>query len=134
MKDSYALLADLIVILHLIYVLFAVGGLLAILVGRFLRWSFVKNPWFRICHLTAAAAVAIEATAGLLCPLTEWEYNLRQLAGQRVNKDISFVGRLAGYIIFYDLPSWVFTVVHISFGLLVLLTFFLIPPLFSKKK
>ncbi|OPY68192.1 MAG: hypothetical protein A4E63_02046 [Syntrophorhabdus sp. PtaU1.Bin050] len=134
MNNGYALLADLIVILHLIYVLFAVGGQLAIIVGWALHQAFIRNPAFRICHLAAVAIVAVEASIGLFCPLTLWEYNLRQLAGQRVDKDISFVGRLVRLIIFYDLPDWAFTALHISFGLLVILTFILVPPRFSKKK
>ncbi|OPX93947.1 MAG: hypothetical protein A4E62_02285 [Syntrophorhabdus sp. PtaU1.Bin002] len=134
MNNGYALLADLIVILHLIYVLFAVGGQLAILVGRALHQAFIENPVFRICHLAAVAIVAVEASIGLFCPLTLWEYNLRQLAGQRVDTDISFVGRLVRLIIFYDLPDWAFTALHISFGLLVMLTFILVPPRLSKRR
>jgi len=134
MNDGYALLADLIVILHLIYVLFAVGGQLAIILGWALHQAFSRNPAFRLWPLAAVAIVAVEASIGLFCPLTLWEYNLRQLAGQRVDKDISFVGRLVRLIIFYDLPDWAFTALHISFGLLVILTFILVPPRFSKKK
>ncbi|WP_028893437.1 DUF2784 domain-containing protein [Syntrophorhabdus aromaticivorans] len=134
MNGGYALLADLIVIFHLIYVFFAVGGQLAILVGRALNRPFIRNPAFRICHLAAVVIVAVEASIGLFCPLTLWEYAFRQLAGQRVDRDISFIGRLVRFIIFYDLPNWAFTILHISFGLLVMLTFILVPPGFSKRK
>lgn len=134
MKAGYAILADAIVVLHLIYVLFVVGGQFIILAGRVFNWSFIRNPLFRICHLAAVATVAIEAVVGLLCPLTEWEYELRHLAGQTVDRQISFVGRLARSIIFYDLPAWIFTVIHISFAALVLVTFLVVPPIFSKKK
>jgi len=134
MNDGYAFMADLIVILNLMYVLFAIGGQCVILVGRVLNWAFIRNPAFRICHLAAVAIVALEASVGLFCPLTEWEYSLRQLAGQTVDRDISFVGRLARHFIFYDLPAWVFTVLHLAFGLVVILTFLLVPPRFSKTK
>ena len=134
MNDGYAFLADVIVILHLMYVLFAIGGQCVILIGRVLNWAFIRNPAFRICHLAAVAIVALEASVGLFCPLTEWEYSLRQLAGQTVDRDISFVGRLARHLIFYDLPAWIFTILHIGFGLVVILTFLLVPPRFSKTK
>ncbi|GAG91807.1 unnamed protein product, partial [marine sediment metagenome] len=72
--------------------------------------------------------VALESLVDVLCPLTEWEYNLRELAGQRVERDISFLGRLLRRIIFYDFPSWAFTLMYVGFGALVILTFILIPP------
>jgi len=72
--------------------------------------------------------VAIEALLGKLCPLTIWEYSLRQRAGQLVEKDISFIARIARKMIFYDLPPWVFTTAYVVFGALVLLTFFIIKP------
>ncbi|WP_028893342.1 DUF2784 domain-containing protein [Syntrophorhabdus aromaticivorans] len=134
MNSGYALLADLIVIFHLFYVVFVVGGQLAIFVGLILNRAFIRNPAFRICHLVAVTIVAVEASIGLFCPLTLWEYDLRQSAGQTVDRDISFIGRLARFVIFYDLPAWVFTVLYISFGLLVILTFVLVPPRLSKRK
>lgn len=43
-------------------------------------------------------------------------------------------GRLARDLIFYDLPAWIFTILHIAFGLVVILAFLLVPPRFSKTK
>jgi hypothetical protein len=37
-------------------------------------------------------------------------------------------------ILFYDFPHWAFTLMHIAFGLLVVLTYILIPPRFQRKK
>jgi len=130
----YTLLADLIVIVHLFYVLFAVGGEAAILAGAPFRWTFIRQPLFRIAHLAAVGLVAAEAALGVACPLTEWEYNLRQLAGQTVEYNISFMARLARLIVFHDLPPRFFTVLHVGFGVLVVLTVVLIPPHFGKKK
>jgi hypothetical protein len=126
--SGYALLADLVVIVHFVYVLFAVGGQVAIVVGGGLRWRWVRNLPFRIAHLLLVTFVAIETALGALCPLTLWEYQLRQAAGQKADRDISFVARLVRMVIFYDLPAWIFTIIYISFGALVVATFFLIPP------
>jgi hypothetical protein len=133
MDRGYSLLADLIVIFHFLYVIFAVGGQLVVMVGWFCKWLFIRQPTFRIFHLVAVGFVALEAAIGMICPLTEWEYNLRQLAGQSVDRDLSFITRLVRTIIFYDFPPWIFTCMHISFGLLVILTFVLVPPRFHKK-
>ena len=124
----YALFADLLVLFHFFYVTFAVGGEFFILAGAFLKWGVVRNFAFRIAHLIAVVFVAFESLVDVLCPLTEWEYNLRELAGQRVEREISFLGRILRRIIFYDFPSWAFILMYVGFGVLVILTFILIPP------
>ena len=66
------LLADALVVVHLLFVAFVgLGGLLV------LRW-----PWVAGAHLPAAAwGVGIEVT-GAICPLTPLEQELRRRAGQ----------------------------------------------------
>ena len=134
MKPYYDLLADGIVIIHLFYVLFAIGGEVIILVGAIFKWRAIRNPLFRISHLVAVGLVAVEAAVAFTCPLTAWEYDLRQLAGHTVETNLSFIARLVRFIIFYDFHPWVFTVMHIAFGLLVVFTYILIPPRFRRKK
>ncbi len=129
-----SLSADFLVVFHLIYVLFVVGGEAAILAGGILGWGWVRNSSFRIAHLAAIAVVAIEAGAGAECPLTFWEYDLRRLAGQAVHGDVSFIGRIARAIVFHDLPPRSFEVLHVAFGAVVLLTFVLIPPRFARPR
>ena len=134
MNRGYSLLADLTVIFHFLYVVFAVGGQVTILVGWVFRWQFIRQPAFRILHLVSVGFVALEAVIGMVCPLTDWEYNFRNLAGQCIDRDLSFIARLIRMIIFYDFPPWVFTFMHISFGILVILTFIFIPPEFHKRE
>ena len=93
-----------------------------------LHWAWVRNRWFRIGHLLAIVFVALESVAGMICPLTEWEYQLRTKAGQIVEEDISFVGRLVRDMLFYEFPTWVFTTAYVSFALLVLATLVFVPP------
>jgi hypothetical protein len=124
----FALFADAVLIVHFLYVLFAVGGEVLVLVGGALRWRWVRNLPFRLVHLTAVALVAVEALLGVICPLTEWEYRLRELAGQHVQRQLSFVARLVRSVIFYDFPAWVFTVAYVGFALLVAGSFLLYPP------
>ncbi len=77
----YRLLADVILVVHFTFVAFVVLGLLAVWTGRFLRWSWVRNFWFRLAHLLAIGIVAAESLGGIVCPLTTWEARLRELAG-----------------------------------------------------
>lgn len=123
-----ALLADAVVVLHFAYVSFAVGGEILILAGGLLGWRWVRNLAFRLVHLVAVVLVAAEALLGVVCPLTEWEFRLRELAGQQVERQLSFVARLVRSIIFYDFPTWVFTVAYVGFAVLVASSFLLIPP------
>ena len=124
----YALLADLLVAVHLGFIAFVIGGQLVILIGAARRWGWIRNRWFRVGHLLAIVFVALEAVMGMICPLTEWEYQLRRRAGQIVEQDISFVGRLVREILFYEFPAWAFTTAYISFALLVLATLAFVPP------
>jgi hypothetical protein len=123
-----ALLADIIVVLHFGYVLFAVGGEILVLAGGLLRWRWTRSLPLRLAHLAAVVLVAVEALAGVVCPLTEWEFRLRELAGQQVERQLSFVARLVRAIIFYDFPTWVFTLAYVGFALLVAGSFLLFPP------
>jgi len=68
----YRALADLVLVVHLAFVLFVVmGGLLV------LRW-----PWIAFIHIPAAIwGVFIEYTGGI-CPLTPLENSLRRTGGQ----------------------------------------------------
>jgi hypothetical protein len=123
-----AFLADLVVFFHGLYVLFAVGGEAVILIGAALRWRWIRNLWFRVLHLGAVLLVAAQALLGVLCPLTILENRLRTAAGQTAEEEITFLGRIIRHLIFYDFPGWVFTLLYVGFGAVVLGTLFLVPP------
>ena len=72
--------------------------------------------------------VAVEAGAGLACPLTVWEYRLRLLAGQSAAEAIPFMARLVRRVMFFDFPDWVFTATYVLFALLVAAILVLYPP------
>ena len=122
----YSLLADFVVAIHLLYVSFILVGQIVILVGGWRRWSWVRNRWFRWTHLTAIGIVAFEALAGIVCPLTVWEFELRRLAGETPSEG-TFVGRAVHAILFFDLPGWVFTTIYVLFAVIVLATLRVVP-------
>lgn len=132
MPVLWGLLADLIVGIHFLYVMFTVCGEFLILAGGILKWQWVRNRVFRILHLIAVLFVAAESLVGILCPLTQIEYNLRQRAGQQREESLSFVARLIRRVIFYDFPELFFTLLYVGFGILVILTIIFIP--MNKKK
>lgn len=124
----YKIIADVILIVHFLYVIFAVGGEIFIIIGGMTKLRIVRKFSFRITHLISVVIVAVEASLGILCPLTVWENQFRILSGQIVEEDITFIGRLFRKVMFYDFPIWIFTLVYILFALTVIITFIKIPP------
>ena len=114
--------ADVVLLIHLLYVLFVVGGLPLIWIGAMLKWSLVSNPWFRYLHLAAILFVVAESLLGTACPLTILENNLRAL-----ETDHSFIQHWVHKILFYHLPEYVFTLIYIIFAVLVAATFKWVP-------
>lgn len=78
---AYRLLADLVVVLHLVYVAF-------VAVGAVLAWR-----WRRLVslHLVALTVAFVSVTVGFDCPLTNLEKWLRRLAGDHPYEG-SFIG------------------------------------------
>lgn len=124
----YLVLADLTLIVHAAFVVFVIVGLLLIWIGRFRRWAFVRNVWFRLAHLAAIGVVAAESLAGCVCPLTTWEDKLRLLAGGKERYQGSFIQHWLHRVMFFDLNEKVFTVVYAVFFLAVALSLWFVPP------
>src|SRR5581483_1824110 len=110
----YRLAADVVVLLHAAYVLFVIAGFLLTLIGCFACWKWIRNPWFRGVHLAMIGIVVAEAWCGITCPLTTWEQELRERAGQQSYQG-AFVANVVHNCLFYDAPPWVFAVAYTVF-------------------
>ena len=64
---------------------------------------------------------------GIVCPLTTWENDLREAAGETVQEG-SFVGHWVHELIFVEVPPWGLTLGYCLFALAVVLAFVLVPP------
>src|SRR5690242_14233538 len=74
---AYRWLADLVVVVHALFVVFALlGGLLVL-----------RRPWVAWLHLPAAAWAVLIEYAGWICPLTPLENALRTRAGGATYSD-----------------------------------------------
>jgi hypothetical protein len=83
---SYGLLGDAVVVVHLLFIVFAVlGGLLVL-------W----RPWIAWLHVPAMAWAAYIEFAGGICPLTPLENHYRRLGGE--------TGYTGGFIEHYITP------------------------------
>ncbi|MGF1759360.1 DUF2784 domain-containing protein [Photobacterium sagamiensis] len=82
----YRILADLVVIVHLLFIIFALlGGLLAIV-----------RSYLVFVHLPAVIWVFVISFKGWICPLTPLENQLRNAAGSE--------GYTGGFIEHYIIP------------------------------
>lgn len=102
------ILADLLVLVHLGFVLFVVAGGALVL-----RW-----PRLAFAHVPAAVWGAWIELSGGICPLTPWEKLLRERAGQAVYAG-DFIGH---YVLPVLYPVDLSRDVQIWLGLGVLLT------------
>ena len=123
----YLLVADLILLGHVLFVLFVVLGLALILIGKLIDWSWVRNPWFRLGHLAAISIVALQSWLGRICPLTTWEMALRARSGEGVYSG-SFVTHWLESLLYFQAPEWVFTVCYTAFAAIVIASWFWVRP------
>jgi len=82
----YRILADLVVLLHLLFIIFALLG------GALVRW----RTWVLFFHIPAALWVTLLSLKGWICPLTPLENQLRQAAGSE--------GYSGGFVEHYIIP------------------------------
>lgn len=100
-------LADAVLLLHGLFILFAVlGGLLV--------WRWPRLAWL---HLPAAAWAAWVAAAGWICPLTPLENVLRRSAGEAGYSG----GFIAHYLLGLIYPEGLTRSVQVALGIGVVL-------------
>jgi preprotein translocase subunit SecY len=117
-------LANAVLVLHALIVVFIVGGLIAIWIGAALRHEWARHRGFRVLHLAAIGIVAILAALDVPCPLTVLEDRLRTgAAGEQ-----GFVQHWVSAWLYYDLPGWVFAAAYVAFLLIVAQTWRRVPP------
>ena len=130
----YRLLADLVLIVHASLVAFVIFGLILVIVGWAMKWSWVRNFWFRAGHLLAIGIVVAQAWCGVSCPLTILENRLRVAGGEEPYSDQGCIAFWLHRFIFFEAPDWVFTVAYTAFGLLVIGGLLLCPPSWPWRK
>ncbi len=128
MQRLYSLLADAILLLHGLIVLFNVGSLPVIWLGYLRGWGFVRNFGFRAAHLLLIGFVATETALGSICPLTRWEDTLRLKAGADPRYAGGFIAHWVHRLMFYDFSERVFIVAYGLFFALVVFTWVWVKP------
>jgi hypothetical protein len=136
MKDAtlwYLIAADFVLLLHVAFVTFVIFGLLLILAGNVVGWSWVRNRRFRIAHLAAIGVVIAQSWFGAICPLTTIEMTLRARAGDATYSG-TFIAHWLESILYYAAPAWVFALCYTVFGAVVIASWFWVRPHKSGKR
>lgn len=128
----YTLLADLVLVVHVLFVAFVIGGLVLVVLGGYRHWRWIRNSWFRSFHLLGIGVVVAQAWLGIVCPLTTIEMKLRRKAGE-LGYEGSFVQYWLQRVLYYEAPAWVFALAYSVFGLLVLIAMCKFPPNFLRR-
>ena len=123
----YLLAADVILFLHVLIVIFNVFGLVLIIIGYVLKWSWIRNPWFRFSHVAAISVVIIQSWIGVVCPFTTLEMALRSKAGETVYSG-TFISHWLDSILFYQASPLFFVIIYTVFGLLVVVSWIVVRP------
>jgi len=126
-SDFFLLAADAVLLLHLVFVVFVVIGLVLIFIGKARAWSWVRNPWFRLTHLAAIGVVVLQSWLGIICPLTQIEMTLRARAGNAVYTG-TFISHWLERILYYQAPPWVFALSYTIFATVVIASWFWVRP------
>ena len=124
---AYGAMADVVLAIHVLFVVFVVLGLPLIFIGAWRGWSWVRRPDFRFTHLAAIALVTVQAWAGVVCPLTTLEMHWRGAAGETVYGG-TFMAHWLGRCLYVEAPPWAFTVAYTLFGAAVVLSLILVRP------
>ena len=122
------ILADLVLVVHGLYVGFVVIGFALILLGLARGWPWVRGPGFRYAHLAAIGIVVVQVWFGIDCPLTTLESFLRVKAGE-AGYGTSFIQHWLYRLLYYRADTGVFGVIYSLFGAAVALVWWFAPPL-----
>jgi hypothetical protein len=93
---TYRILADIVVIIHFLWIVFLIfGGLL----GR-------RNRAIRIFHIAGLTCALVIQVSGWYCPLTDVEVWLRSQHRQGLSYKGSFIVHYVEQLVYIEVPHW----------------------------
>jgi hypothetical protein len=126
--EQNLLAANAVLAAHLAVIGFNLFGLVAIPLGGWLGWRFVRVGWWRWLHLASMALVAVQAVAGRACFLTILQ---DALAGASAGQPPLIV-RIVNRLVYWPVPLWVFAIIYVALLAYVVALFWLVPVKTSK--
>jgi hypothetical protein len=108
---------------HLAVIAFNVLGLVAIPLGAWRGWAWVRLRWLRLLHLASLAVVAVQAVFGRACFLTVWQDDLTGGGAED-----PLIMRAVNSVIYWPLPMWAFTAAYLAVFVYVVALWWWVPP------
>jgi len=125
---KYKIIADIIILIHFLWILFILAGFVLTLGGFF--WKGYFNRWiFRTIHLCGILFVAILAVLGEYCPLTILENNLMVKYDPELTYPGSFITHYVGKLVYPDVEPLVIIVPTIIIAVFTLIIYIIRPPI-----
>ncbi|MHB1643550.1 MAG: DUF2784 domain-containing protein, partial [Acidithiobacillus sp.] len=112
---------------HILIIAFNVFGLIAIPLGAWRGWRWVRIFWWRALHLVALLVVAVQALLGTACFLTIWQSELQEAAGRQGYR-LPLIQTWIDHLLFWHLPMSFFTSIYVLIWVGVLLLWWKVPP------
>lgn len=126
-RQVFSIMAGGVLAFHVGVILFNLFGLIAIPLGAWRGWRFVRVFWWRALHLAVLAAVAVQAVLQQACFLTLWQSVLLRRAGEAAS-DAPLIERWVNRLVFWPLPLWFFAALYVAVCVYALLLWRLVPP------
>ena len=122
-------MAVFLLIVHCVWVLISLLGIVAIPLFDFLGWAFIHSAWFRIPHFVMVSIVFVETVFKWRCPLTLWEDEARAKTGD-VRYPMGFTVYWVEKITGRSFPPWYYTASYVALFVIPLAFLFVFPPTF----
>ena len=119
--------ANVVAVLHLVFVVFIVGEMIVILTPSARETRFVRDRSLRLLHVIAIYIVLVEEATGWSCPLNVLQWNLRSEAIGSAKATVG-LGGLLDFLLYRTVPPIALDIMYWSFGLLVIVWLFVAPP------
>jgi len=124
----YKIIADIIILIHFIWILFILAGFVLTLGGFIWKKNF--DRWlFRTFHLLGILFVATLTILGEYCPLTILENNLMAKYDPNLIYPGSFIAHYVGKLVYPDVEPMIIVVPTIMIGLITLVIYIIKPPM-----
>ena len=124
----YNKLADALVALHFLWILFMLAGFFLTLYGIFFKKKILNWFWFRTIHLAGIVYVGTLSILGQLCPSTIWENVLRSKVNPGQIYSGSFIIHYVEKLVYPDVNPALLQIATVSLGVFTLLAYLIAPP------
>lgn len=124
---SMTYLANLVLILHFLYVLGVVSPIPLIPIGWARDWPWVRSRRIRALHVGMMGFVLFEILVGMACPLTDLENQFLAAAGRSGYQD-EFVSSWVTRIMYWQMPQWFFIALYVTIFTLIIYLWWRYPP------